>query len=960
LAKIMTPYLLLFLLFLHPTSGITSTTSHPRLYITKEDYPYIQTKSKIPFYRNVLNQYQLAVMHKLNYSAGGVMSTIDECSGCGWRHQLATSLYLAGGPNASYFGGIAKTDVYNQITSLTPATGNWFAGSERNLEQLISSYDILYDLFTDEEVAKVEASFADNANYMYESPPNGLGVAGDMASRLMNPAADRLVAVGLIALTIPNHPNSSLWLSQSIEEFKWMLENGVMEDGAWHEPSTRYHGRVLAAFVPFAFALKHSKKMDPFNDNDEEYSINFKKFLGWYRFIQTPPDRTMGNCSLTPALSDGNWETVWQVTLGWSVAGYVKTDPTYANQLFQAWENACAPVGLEPSPPAMLSSFLFLGCSHLEDGCGDRYTTPFQNRYIPNGASDASTNSNHSNHSVVRVWKRKSKILSSYAVLENSYSTDNPYLIISTSTQRQTEGHEHPDRGSFSMYHDGIPLVLDPGVGWCGYNWFGKIPASRYNGTSFDKNLKFGAWYRGSQSHSMVNFATEGPNIKPENETWRPDGAFGHEWGMRGEAWLMNHIFSKSMDYVDINISKAVIESQLPTMIGYHRRIFANRMDGTYLFWDDVKAASLSDCSMATYNLHVVTQLGWPGIIGCDHMNSTTTTTNTNNLLTCRGLNDIELDVSILRPTNALKRGLLHLEADPLPVQFTSMTGTAGSAPGRPSIGGVLGGDWNAAGNLPPLKPHFPAKTPTWIRINGHENMLDRDPEECFGFITILHPRGKYTKSVLINRFVELNGGATTIETNYSCGAVGSGSSSGCCCGGGTLYLLGDRQKVDKEDEELIGLAGVVGWNGENKRSINHVHLIQGRYFSVPNSGLNIKTSQNVTMTITATKPEQYILNVQSPIVSPTTVTINLPWIKPPKQVNVWRGSHVWHITNTSLNSGNINPTITFNALPNLNYLIERFCIRSMKAGYGSGGWLCDPPDNHNSNDGRGSSSNEL
>jgi hypothetical protein len=69
----MTPYLLLFLLFLHPTSGITSTTSHPRLYITKEDYPYIQTKSKIPFYRNVLNQYQLAVMHKLNYSAGGVM-----------------------------------------------------------------------------------------------------------------------------------------------------------------------------------------------------------------------------------------------------------------------------------------------------------------------------------------------------------------------------------------------------------------------------------------------------------------------------------------------------------------------------------------------------------------------------------------------------------------------------------------------------------------------------------------------------------------------------------------------------------------------------------------------------------------------------------------------------------------------------------------------------------------------
>ena len=43
-------------------------------------------------------------------------------------------------------------------------------------------------------------------------------------------------------------------------------------------------------------------------------------------------------------------------------------------------------------------------------------------------------------------------------------------MIMSTSTQRQTEGHEHPDRGSISMYHEGTPMILDPGDGWCGYN----------------------------------------------------------------------------------------------------------------------------------------------------------------------------------------------------------------------------------------------------------------------------------------------------------------------------------------------------------------------------------------------------------------------------------------------------------------------------------------------------------
>jgi hypothetical protein len=39
--------------------------------------------------------------------------------------------------------------------------------------------------------------------------------------------------------------------------------------------------------------------------------------------------------------------------------------------------------------------------------------------------------------------------------------------------------------------------------------------------------------------------------------------------------------------------------------------------------------------------------------------------------LVCQGLNEITLDVTILQPALAAKRGLLHLEADPLPVQFT-------------------------------------------------------------------------------------------------------------------------------------------------------------------------------------------------------------------------------------------------------------------------------------------------
>ena len=58
--------------------------------------------------------------------------------------------------------------------------------------------------------------------------------------------------------------------------------------------------------------------------------------------------------------------------------------------------------------------------------------------------------------------------------------------------------------------------------------------------------------------------------------------------------------------------------------------------------------------------------------------------------LECSGLNEIKLDVTILYPEHAVDRNLLHLEADPLPVQFTGMTGSAGSAESRgmPAIGG--------------------------------------------------------------------------------------------------------------------------------------------------------------------------------------------------------------------------------------------------------------------------------
>ena len=64
--------------------------------------------------------------------------------------------------------------------------------------------------------------------------------------------------------------------------------------------------------------------------------------------------------------------------------------------------------------------------------------------------------------------------------------------------------------------------------------------------------------------------------------------------------------------------------SQQPAVRSYHRRVFAQyRTEGdgqegeAFLLWDAIDTDDQDACSNATFNLHVLTQLGWPGVAGC-------------------------------------------------------------------------------------------------------------------------------------------------------------------------------------------------------------------------------------------------------------------------------------------------------------------------------------------------------
>ena len=138
----------------------------------------------------------------------------------------------------------------------------------------------------------------------------------------------------------------------------------------------------------------------------------------------------------------------------------------------------------------------------------------------------------------------------------------------------------------------------------------------------------------------------------------------------------------------DLNVTQAVQLSEAPNLRGYHRRIIADWNEGPlYVLWDAIDVGTdRSVCKRAISNLHVLTELGWNGKVGCTSSASTQFSSSVH----CNGLNDTDLHVHVVRPSRATTRKLLTIKADPMPAQFTGVVG-------RQKYGAAFAGDWNNA-----------------------------------------------------------------------------------------------------------------------------------------------------------------------------------------------------------------------------------------------------------------------
>ncbi len=195
-----------------------------------------------------------------------------------------------------------------------------------------------------------------------------------------------------------------------------------------------------------------------------------------------------------------------------------------------------------------------------------------------------------------------------YIVLRNAFDTERESYFLLNATQIPNPGHQHADRGSFSLYAFNTPLAIDYGV--------------------HDYAVTRGEWYSRSHAHNMVQFGNR-ESVQP--------------------ARIAHHLFDEQFDYVDVDLSR-------PAGHDYHRHVFFLKPHG-YLIWDDIQSEE-----SARYHLHVL----------ASEVSQTSKSIQNGSTadIVFRCQNDVDLECHILSPQAATLDQPLEVRDAPHPIRF--------------------------------------------------------------------------------------------------------------------------------------------------------------------------------------------------------------------------------------------------------------------------------------------------
>lgn len=419
------------------------------------------------------------------------------------------------------------------VTNLRPEGSDCYGAVQggRLLSVIATSYSLIRSagVFKSEERTQFYALLEYMLRYMLDLRDRTEWTPYEAQCGCSNWQTDMCAGTGLLMMVLTDFPNRLTWLNNANAIMKAQLELNVNPDGSWPE-SIRYHHAALERFAGYALALKNVTGEDWFCTTPLLRMFNYGVHMqtpGYTYFdgrIGTPP---FGDHALGGGEEFGYYAPFLHVI--------APLDPSLADQMFHTWMNAGQPFKKLWGESVVFENML----SHVH--C-----------YTPRKQLDLASSSEFPDAGI-HIFRKH------FGTAKQSY-----FAIMSSP---KPVAHGHLDQGSFILYKNSVPLVMDSGIE--GY---------------FDSSTN---WYLSSYSHACLQFATQTEGVHHvDNSTINLSaGTYSVERG-----WADVPKCSRVLDIqLDREVESITLEIANPEGEGRHiRHVSYVREPDLYIIHDEV------------------------------------------------------------------------------------------------------------------------------------------------------------------------------------------------------------------------------------------------------------------------------------------------------------------------------------------------------------------------------------
>ncbi|MBL7222962.1 MAG: hypothetical protein ISS72_03830 [Candidatus Brocadiae bacterium] len=284
--------------------------SHPHLFVSREELDAAWERRKA----------DPAIIRTASYIAREKIRPVPS-----YKDAQAVEGYLASKGDREIAGKVRLTERVRQHMG---ALGDF--DKMRHTQTVAALYDLMMgtDLITNADKRLYRSQMAFLAYIL--ARPSTWDIERGYRSYNPNMSLSYLLARGIAACAIPNHPRAREWVAPGLRRAEMWL-NEVGPEGEWHE-SAHYSQVSAFAMASFAAATKRAGFRDLFENE------KLKRWAMWLAQIYAPRDPMPGrrNRRATPPIGRATAGVPWGL-FGLMAKATSDTDPQYSRQMQWAW-----------------------------------------------------------------------------------------------------------------------------------------------------------------------------------------------------------------------------------------------------------------------------------------------------------------------------------------------------------------------------------------------------------------------------------------------------------------------------------------------------------------------------------------------------------------------------------------------------------------------------------------------